>query len=58
VIWVAVVAVVVVLGVVLTWFYRRAQRVQGDLEAMDGGAPPPMFGGTQRKIRRSSSGDG
>ena len=52
--WVALVVIVVALGVVLWRFYRHAQAVETEVSDSAGHVPPPMFAGTQRKIRRSS----
>jgi hypothetical protein len=54
VVWLAVVLIVVVLGVLLTLFYRHAQRVDAEVADAEGQATSPMFGGVVRRIRRSS----
>jgi hypothetical protein len=57
VVWVAIVVILAVLAVALLLGYRHAQSVQDELAALDHGPPPPMFAGTQRKIRRASRGN-
>ncbi len=55
-VWLALIVAVVVLGVVLWRFYRHAQDVETEVSDSAGHVPPPMFAGTQRKIRRNSQG--
>ena len=55
-VWFAVVLVVVALAVLLTLFYRHAQRVDAEVADAEGHATTPMFGGVARRIRRSTAG--
>lgn len=57
-VWVALIVAVVVLGVVLWRLYRHAQEVETEVSDSAGHTLPPMFAGTQRKIRRNSQGHG
>lgn len=55
-VWVAVVIIVVILGVALAWFYRRAQDVDAEVADAEGHPTTPIFGGVARHIRRNSEG--
>ncbi len=52
--WFILIPVVIVLALAAGLFYRHAQNVQSDWEGEPGGAPPPMFAGVQRRIRRTT----
>ena len=55
-VWVAVVLIVVILGVGLALFYRRAQQVDSEVADAEGHPTTPLFAGVQRRIRRNSEG--
>jgi hypothetical protein len=57
VLWAAIVVILAVLAVALILGYRHAQSVQEELGVLDEGPPPPMFAGTQRRVRRASRSD-
>lgn len=54
-VWLLVVVLALALLVVATLFYRYAQGVERDVSDSIGRVPPPMFAGTQRKVRRDDA---
>jgi hypothetical protein len=54
-VWLLLVAIGVVIAVGATFFYRRAQEIESDIDAVDGGrAPTPTYGTIAGKIRRET----